>query len=148
MRRVWLSDRSGYFVQIGCKKILRRDSALRHSTCSARLDELHVSYTHESEDEAEIRKFVVQCAQSRFFVASSARDDRKYLLVLAGQQSFGPTGSRVTESLSGPHYMINPCLQSSRNCEVVHGSCNNDFIRCQDFRHKFIRECNRSLMVL
>src|SRR6476646_4226089 len=78
------SHGSGYFVQIGCKKILRRDPALRHSPCSARLDELDVGYTHEPEDETQIRNFVVQRAQSRFFVASSARDDRHYLFVRAG----------------------------------------------------------------
>jgi hypothetical protein len=142
-----VSDRLRYFVQIGCKKLLRRNSALRHCACSARLDELDVSYAHESEDEAEIRKFLVQRTQSRFLVAASARDDRKYLFVLASQQPFRRTGGRVTESLSGSHHMINPCLQSSRNREVVHRSCNNDFIGCQDFRHQFIRECKCFLMV-
>jgi hypothetical protein len=41
-----------YFVQIGCKIFLRGDSASRHRTCSARLDELDLSYAHETEDEA------------------------------------------------------------------------------------------------
>src|SRR4029077_6331415 len=117
--------------QIRCKKFLRRDSALRHSTCSASLDELDVSYAHESENEAQIRKFVVQRAQPRLLVVASARDDRKYLLVLPGQQPFRRACGRVTESLPSSHHMINPRLQSSRNCEVVHWSCNNDFIGCQ-----------------
>src|SRR5229473_1538431 len=142
MTRVCMSDRSRYFVQIGCKKFRGGNFALCHSTCSARLDELDVSYAHESEDEAQIRNFVVQCAQSRFLVVASARDDRKYLFVPASQQPFRLTRGRITESLSSSHHMINPCLQSSRNCEVVHRSCHNDFIGRQDFRHQFIRECN------
>src|SRR5215469_2503630 len=69
------------------------------------------------------------------------------LLFLPASKPFGRTGGRITKSLSRSHDMINPCLQSSRNCEVAHRSCNNDFIGCKDFRHHFIREGKCSLMV-
>ena len=117
-----------------------------HSTCSARLDELDVSDAHETEDEAQIWDFVVQCGQSRFLITATASDDRKYLF--ASQQPFWRTGGRIAESPTGSHDVINPCLQGSRNCEIVHRSCNYDFIGCLDFPHQFIREFKCSLMVL
>src|SRR5216683_6755940 len=81
MTRFSMSDRSRYFVQVRCKKFRGGDLALRHSTCSARLDELDVSDAHETEDEAQIRDLVVQCGHSRFLVTATAGDDRKYLFV-------------------------------------------------------------------
>ena len=82
-----MSGRPRYFVQIRCKKFRGGDLALRHSSCSARLDELDVGDAHETEDEAQIRDFVAQCGQSRLFITATAGDDRKYLF--ASQQPFG-----------------------------------------------------------